>query len=616
MAYSQLGPDLFVHHGEVNVGILRDGSRACLIDCGDGDVQHTLQELGMAYVEAVLFTHHHRDQASGIYGLVETGTRVVVPAKEQAWFANVEKVWNDPAWRWHLYDFHPHNLMLAQSVPVHQVCQKGDTFSWGRMNVSVFETPGHTEGSVSYLVNDKQDTTGYLFCGDTIYALGQIYDLYSLQKGWETRDYHGFLGNRKRLISSLREIQVVEPIALVPSHGNTITHPGRAVDLLISRLEQCYEQYAAISALRFYFPEMFADYEGRPGTMPVGTSKPTPGFVTHIGTTWIISSQNGAAFVLDCGTERVIHHLRHIQARGQLGTVEGLWITHYHDDHVDAIPQFQETFNCPVIADEHVAQVVENPLAWRLPCISPARIQVDHHTVHGESWAWREFIFTAYHLPGQTYYHGGLLVEGRGARIFFVGDSFTPSGIDDYCAGNRNILGESQGFDACLRLVQQIAPEMLLNSHVDTGFSFTPQDCALMRANLAKREQSYGDLFPWDNVNYGIDEHWVRCHPYEQHISPGARVQIDTIITNYTDHLCAARCRPILPPQWQIGVAAGEATIAPQSQERITLMFSVPHDAAPGRWVVPIDVTYDGRRLGQFREAIVVIKNDRERVTQ
>ena len=70
-------------------------------------------------------------------------------------------------------------------------------------------------------------------------------------------------------------------------------------------------------------------------------------------------------------------------------------------------------------------------------------VHVDRRTRHGESWQWHEFTVTAYHLPGQTLYHGGLLIEGRGHRILFCGDSFTMAGIDDYCAGNRNWLGST-----------------------------------------------------------------------------------------------------------------------------------------------------------------------------
>ena len=115
-------------------------------------------------------------------------------------------------------------------------------------------------------------------------------------------------------------------------------------------------------------------------------------------------SQSKEALVVDCGDESVIREIQAMQALGELGAVEWLWISHYHDDHVDAIPQFQETFGCPVVADRSVAQVVEHPLAWKLPCISPHTVAVDRLTQDGESFRWREFTIAAYHLPGQTLY--------------------------------------------------------------------------------------------------------------------------------------------------------------------------------------------------------------------
>ena len=192
---TQLASDLFVYHGAINTGILRDGDRALLIDCGAGDVADALPALGIARVERILFTHHHRDQASGAGPFVAQGARIGVPAAERDEFAHVERYWNDPAHRWHLYNFHPHNLMLARSIPVHDAYREGDVIRWGEATLTVLETPGHTEGSVTYRI-DLPGGGRFLFSGDAIYDVGQIWELYSLQKGWEVRDYHGFLGAR------------------------------------------------------------------------------------------------------------------------------------------------------------------------------------------------------------------------------------------------------------------------------------------------------------------------------------------------------------------------------------------------------------------------------------
>ncbi|MGQ9515003.1 MAG: MBL fold metallo-hydrolase [Thermoproteota archaeon] len=99
--------------------------------------------------------------------------------------------------------------------------------------------------------------------------------------------------------------------------------------------------------------------------------------------------------------------------------MEGLWITHYHDDHVEAAPDFRETFNCQIMAETHVADIIENPLAWRLPCISSMKVPVDRSAEDGEAWRWHEFWMKVYHFPGQTLYHRG----GCSSRVEELGCS-------------------------------------------------------------------------------------------------------------------------------------------------------------------------------------------------
>jgi glyoxylase-like metal-dependent hydrolase (beta-lactamase superfamily II) len=460
---------------------------------------------------------------------------------------------------------------------------------------------------MSYYVDLGPDGR-YVFSGDCIYDAGKVWDLYSLQKGWSTHDYHGFMGDLKRLTSSLRRIGGSGASALIPSHGPIIREPVEAVELTIQRLEAYHRRYAATSALRHYFPNLLAEHTDDETGMPWSMAVEKPEFLSHVGTTWILHSSGGALFFIDCGSEVVIKRVRRAQERGRWGAVEGLWISHYHDDHVDAIPDAVAEWGCPVIADEHVAQVVESPESWRLPCISPARVGVDRVTRHGDSWTWREYTMTAYHLPGQTLYHGGLLVEGRGMRLLFVGDSFVMSGLDDYCAGNRNWLGEGVGFAACLDLVEELAPDLMFNCHVDAGFAFSAEQIAFMRANLAERIEAMRELTPWDDPNYALDEHWIRPDPYEQSMAPGEIARIDVVITNHSVEERCVLCRPEPPPEWNATEAWSEAVVERKSEGRVTLRVDVPAIASPGRYVIPIDVTYDGRRLGPIREAILRVE--------
>ena len=614
-ALRELSPHLAVYQGPINVGILHAENSSLLIDCGDGSVADALPSLGVQQVERILFTHHHRDQACGAPSLIKAGAKVVVPAAERDWFADVGKYWNDRKSRWDIYNFHPHRLMLTESIPVADTVAPGDQLTWHDAMITVLATPGHTDGSVSYCV--EVDGRRVIFCGDVIYDTGQIWDIHSLQKGFQRgerriSDYHGFLGAQDELRASLDEIRQAAPDMLVPSHGNVMDDPAAAIDALLARLDQCYDRYVGISALRHYFPELFEAFEGRPGHMPIGPDIEVPPFLRHFGTSWVVVSEEKAAFVLDAGHRQRVADLQKLIDAGEIGSVDGLWITHYHNDHTAAIPEFLNAFGCPCYADRHVAEVITDPMAWRIPCISPAVAKVEHVLEHGQSWQWHEFKMTSYHLPGQTRYHGGLLVEGHGTRLFFVGDSFTAAGIDDYCALNRNWLGPGVGFNACFDLMQEIKPTHLFNCHVAKAFNFTPDQYQHMRANLTERERLFGDLVPWPHANYGMDESWIRTFPYEQAVAAGTEVAVDVIVTNHSANPQPTAARLIPPSTWQAALTSPKAWTsidAPaKAESSLTLRLTIPPDTPAGRYPVAIDIRHGSRLLPQFSETVLVVE--------
>jgi len=618
---TRLSEHLAVYHGPINVGVVIDGPKALLIDCGDASVAGALDGLGVTAVDQAVFTHHHRDQACGARVFAAAGARIGVPAAERDHFDNVAAYWAAPASRWHIYNQHPHHLMLAEPVRVDAAFDDGHAIAWGPAKIGVLNTPGHTDGSVSYLV--EVDGRRAVFCGDAIYDEGRVWEIYSLQKGFRrgnrgVSDYHGFLGARPQLVESLGRIKEAAPEVLVPSHGQVMSNPPKAIDALVKRLDLCYDKYVSISALRHYFPELFSEYAGRADHMPIRKGKAPPACLRHFGTTWIVVSKDKAAFVMDCGSPRVVEQIKGLLDRGEIKGVEGLWVTHYHDDHVDAIPAFQEAFDCPCVTDRHVAEVITDPLAWRLPCISPSKARVDRATADGNSWQWHEFTLTAYFLPGQTLYHAGLFVEAEGLRMLFVGDSFTMAGIDDYCAHNRNWLGEGVGFDRCIALVDRLRPTHIFNCHVNDAFDFTPEECRFMRATLAQREELFGRLVPWDHANYGMDEPWVRCHPYEQTAKPGGEVAFRLVVTNHSAQARTAQCRAVLPRAWGGNAVrtgpdnaadwtSAEVAAKSESEGKIQLSFRVPPNAPSGRYVIPVDLRYGDWTLPQFTEAIVVV---------
>jgi hypothetical protein len=206
-----------------------------------------------------------------------------------------------------------------------------------------------------------------------------------------------------------------------------------------------------------------------------------------------------------------------------------------------------------------------------------------------------------------------LLVEGQGLRMFFAGDSLSPAGIDDYCAPNRNWLGRGVGFDRCIALLEKLQPTHIFNPHVRDAFQFTPEQYRFIRANLAEREPLFGRLFPWDHPNYGMDEPWIHCRPYEQRAKAGRQVQLRVVATNHSTAAREFKCRLVYPRLWSDSQAGqgrtdwGVVNIPAKTDGEVIITFQIPARVQPGRYVLPVDVQYGAWTLPQFTEAIVVL---------
>ncbi len=625
MKATRLAANLYVLPGAVNTGVIVAAGKALLIDCCDTVTPERLSELGVAGVDMILCTQHRRPNVAGACPFVESGARLVVPASERHLFEEVASYWHDETNRWYIYRHQPGPQVLARPLKVDRGVKEREVIAWEAYSIRVLETPGATDGSVSYLV--EIDGRSFCFSGDAIYGPGQLWDFYSLQKGYGPMgDYHGFLGNKHKLIPSLEKLRGCGAEVLVPSHGEVIPEPEAAIALLLERLERIWRNYTSISCVNHYFPGAFDETKDDPLRLkPVQTREP-PDFVRRVGRApsfaLISETETGkAALLLDCGNKSVVETLQQWLEAGEINAVEGCWITHYHNDHVDALPELVAAFDCPVIADQHLAEIVAHPLRFLLPCISPHATPVTKVSTERESWSWHEFKLTAGHFPGQSLYHGGLLVEGRGTKIFFAGDSGSPTGIDDHTCGNRNFLGAGKGFRRCLDIWRQCQPDYIFNQHQARAFSFTDAELDYMDKMLAEREKLFAETLPWAHPNFGTDEWWVRTYPFEQEAAAGKVVAIDVQFTNHGPQPVEAEVEPVKPDgwDWDQGQSNPRITVPgntdgsvdeycanPDKAARVRL--AIPTGAAPGRYVIPFRVTWGARYLGQFRHAIVVVR--------
>jgi len=570
--------------------------------------------------EMVLFTHSRRDVVWAGRQLVENGATAVVPDSDVEKFSNVERFWTDFATR-RFHDYAQQGTkILTKSLKIGRTVKDGEDFSWKGIPIEVIDTPGYTRQALSYLI--EIDGLKYAFVGEIIYGDGKLFDLYSLQDAVaeaKIGGYHGWAGRMGTLINSLQKVAAQKPDILVPARGPVIRNPSEAINLLIQRLQRVYENYLSISAGRWYFKDKYdvlaqrvLGHDPRVNWMPwaeVIKDKP-PEWIIPIGNSRLIISEDRSGFLVDCGGRRIVGELTKLREAGKLTRLEGLFITHYHDDHTDNVAACLAEFNCPVYATGPLVDILEQPGAYRLPCLT--RNPVPHIKVMPEAhkMRWKEFTFTFYDFPGQTIYHDALLVEKDSAeKIFFIGDSFTPSGIDDYCLLNRNLLHKSTGYFYCLSLLRKIPPEtLLINQHVVEPFSFAAGQLDHMTETLAKRKALLAELFPWDEPNYGIDERWIRFYPYGRNAKPGQAVHISLKLFNHSNvpHLFTAALN--LPDGFDTAPATASVTIPPRTEQQVDFNLLVDASIEPGTYVLTADVEWERWRLPRWTEAIIEIE--------
>lgn len=187
--------------------MLSVGSEAVIIDCGA--YTHIETERIRRYIEennltpkAHLLTHGHLDHVFGVkwvhdmYGLVP--------------FLNAadKNIYNRIAEQAALFGI---PFTAEHFTPTEDVSSDFRLII-GEYNITALHTPGHTEGSVCYLVrNNEKDSVPVLFSGDTLF-----------QGGYGRTDLPG--GDSIKLIKSLSTLSSLPSDTIVyPGHGYTTT---------------------------------------------------------------------------------------------------------------------------------------------------------------------------------------------------------------------------------------------------------------------------------------------------------------------------------------------------------------------------------------------------------
>ncbi len=567
----------------------------------------------------VLLPHHRRDVVWAASSLIANGAKVAAPEAERALIETPEQYWSDfQQKRFHDYD-QQSTKVLGTGIEVEKWVKEGDQIDLGGVSLKVIETPGFTRGSVSYVAELEGQTV--VFTGDLIAGSGKILDIYSFQDAIEEvniRGYHGYGGRFSALLNSIEKIKMLSPDILVPARGDVIQRPIQALDKLSQRIKDLYRSYLSTSALHWYFKqermgqcaERILGKQADFSLMPYSAYEDTPDWIWVKGTSRLIISETGHSLLIDCGNTGVIDGVKQLLDAGVINKVDGIFVTHYHDDHTDSVQQAAEQFDCPVYAVRHYVDILRHPGNYHMPCLHHIPIKEVVAKQHGETMEFHEFKLTFRAFPGQTFYHGALLVEQSSQPpVFFIGDAFSPSGMDDYCVLNRNLMHKDDGFLFCLSQIKELGDNYwLINEHIPHVFRFSDKELDSLERGFSDRIEAVRALTLWDDPNYAVDEQWAMLYPYGLQVKPGVIHEFNVAITNHSSKRRDYEVQFRLPEGAEVMSTTRASKVPAGALTGVRAIIRLPEK--PGHYLIRADIKSDGIDVRDWVESTVTVVAD------
>lgn len=605
---SEIAPGVFRVADTCNVYVVRAESgpherTAFAIDFGSGLVLDHLAEMGVDHLTDVLMTHHHRDQGQGLPRAAKAGIRIHVPPVEQDLFARVEEMWltrglyND-------YNLRQDKFSLLESVTVHDVVPEYRTRTYAGTAVEVVPTPGHTTGSVTYVI--ERGGRRLAFTGDLVYAPGKVWSLAATQ--WSYTENEG----PAMTVLSCYQLLERELSALLPSHGEPMDDPRQALDLLATRMSRYVDSRRP-----------------HPWDLRARLDDPFTRLTDHLllnrtsnACSYVLLSESGAALVIDygydmttglpAGTDRAARRpwlasLPALRRDYGVTAIEVALPTHYHDDHVAGMNLLRDVEGTEIWAPDNVAPVLEAPLEQDLPCIWYDPIPVDRRLPLGMSFTWHEYEITVHDLPGHTLYAAAYEFTVDGVKVLVTGDQQVGLGVTGQ---RREILNYQyrnlfriEDYRASAALYRRVAPGLMVSGH------WAPRQVDGDYLDMLEHEgeeliRIHRDLLPLDDLDLGADGVLARVSPYYRQVPAGGTIRFTVSVRNPKTSDEKARIRPVLPDGWTAEPDAAVLPLPPLGRSEVE--FGVTVAGPPRRRArVAVDVRIGGLHLGQHAEALV-----------
>jgi glyoxylase-like metal-dependent hydrolase (beta-lactamase superfamily II) len=617
-SWQEVLPGVLLFRDSCNVYAIEAPEGYLVVDAGTGLWLEHLDELPLAPV-ALACTHFFRDHSAGALEASRRGIAVLVPEGEA-------EVFQDPELHFQrresyvVYDNYWDHFAPIEAVPVAGLLKDHDVTRLAGLEVEVVPLPGATITQVGLQLALPADGRRVVLCGETIGSPGRVVRMSPLQYGYND------LPGAWNVIRAARELRRRRPDVLLPSLGEPILEDLEAA---LGALERNLRAHGRRRSSEWGLAVLDRD----PFVRVTESVWRTTATESH-GT--FVRGPSGGALAIDTGYALDAGALRSapLHRRGEIETarrfvelsnasgIEVVLISHYHDDHVAAIPILQRVHACACWAPEWFADLLEHPDEFAFPCLWPVPVRVDRRLREGERAVWDgiEFLVTA--MSGHTRFSAAIGFEVDGVRYAHMGDQyhtlryFLSNGAEhgdwekDEIAPNHVYRNGAflESFAESARWLRDWKPQVVLSGH---QLPMWTNDAFFARVDEFSRDYEEDHLASMvlgeDEVHFGLDSWggWIR--PYRTHSADVAPVTLHVTVRNPLPREATLEVRLVGP----IGWSGTSERLPAEARSEVGCELTITPTSECRRQPVAAELIAGGRPFGQVAEALVTIGGDR-----
>ena len=197
-----------------------------------------------------------------------------------------------------------------------------------------------------------------------------------------------------------------------------------------------------------------------------------------------------------------------------------------------------------------------------------------------------------------------MFTEMDGKRIAFSGDNIWPPDFLPSLIYRNHVHRTSHQITA--KLYGEYRPEVLCSGHgLFTNVPAEGYDMFL--ANSRRLTELFDTLLPEGSGTLGVEPSWIQIYPYQIAAAAGKKLEARVRVKNPVPRKAKVKFRWVLPESWGARPAAGEIELGEGERREMPFELEIPAgwEATFPKQALALDVTLDGRHLGQVAEAVV-----------